>query len=469
MKNTTLTLILLLIAVLLSTTTAAQDYTRWGLPEGAVLRLGKGKINEIACSPDGALLAVASSIGVWLYETETFQEVVLLPAPPGTWADNEYSYSFTNSVRFSPDGRTLAIVNTISGAELAISSIRLWDVTTRKYLKTLTDETGATRVRFSPDGQTLAGYRQAVWLWDVASGELRQTLTGHTGGVSSVHFNPDGQTLFSTSGNKTIRLWDVNTGTLLKTFTEYTVGEPHEHDFSLDFSYGPRISLHFSPDRQKLASGSNGDNIIQLWDVITGERRQTLISPSHGIASVCFSPNGQILASGGVNGSIQLWDVITGQFRNTVIKHTGAVNSVCFSPDGQTLASGRLSQMEGDGTTIQLWDIPSGILQKTLNSVTDGPVMDGVSSTDGAVLSVCFSPDGNTLASGYTGTAEGLASGSIWLWDVATGEPLTSLIGHTNAVTSVCFSLDGHTLASGSSDGTALLWDLASPTSEENR
>ena len=59
--------------------TFAQDYTRWGLPEGAKVRLGKGRISgNIVYSPDGTRLAVASSIGIWLYDTGTYQEVALL-------------------------------------------------------------------------------------------------------------------------------------------------------------------------------------------------------------------------------------------------------------------------------------------------------------------------------------------------------------------------------------------------------
>ena len=78
----------------------AQDYTTLNLPEGAKARLGKGQINEIAYSPDGALLAVASSIGVWLYDTNTYQEIELLTHTSGVY-----------SVSFSPDGNTLATGN----------------------------------------------------------------------------------------------------------------------------------------------------------------------------------------------------------------------------------------------------------------------------------------------------------------------------------------------------------------------
>ena len=57
------------VYTLILQTSFAQDYTRWGLPDGAKVRLGKGWISgDVAYSPDGSLLAVTSSIGIWLYD-----------------------------------------------------------------------------------------------------------------------------------------------------------------------------------------------------------------------------------------------------------------------------------------------------------------------------------------------------------------------------------------------------------------
>ena len=57
--------------------TFAQDHTRWGLPEDAKVRFGKGGNGEIAYSPDSSKLAVASSIGVWIYDAHTGEELDL--------------------------------------------------------------------------------------------------------------------------------------------------------------------------------------------------------------------------------------------------------------------------------------------------------------------------------------------------------------------------------------------------------
>ena len=85
---------------------------------------------------------------------------------------------------------------------------------------------------------------------------------------------------------------------------------------------------------------------------------------------------------------------------------------------------------------------------------------DGFRLDDG-VGSVAFSPDGRTLAVGrMIYDWGGNDAGIVRFWDVATGEHLRTLDGHTDDVNSVAFSPDGSTLASGSLDGTVLLWEI---------
>ena len=90
--------ILLLLCILFPLNTLSEDYTKMGLPDGATARLGKGPISDIAYSPDGTRLAVAGSVGIWIYDTATLEEVDLLISHTASVGD----------VAFGPDGSVLA-------------------------------------------------------------------------------------------------------------------------------------------------------------------------------------------------------------------------------------------------------------------------------------------------------------------------------------------------------------------------
>ena len=117
-----------------------QDYTLWNLPDGAVARLGKGGTRDIAFSSDGTILAVATSIGVWLYDAHTQKELALLTVPGSG-----------GSVSFPPDGEMLA-----SGSR--DGTVKLWSVSKRQEIATLAGHTKQiiNSVSFSSDGEMLA-------------------------------------------------------------------------------------------------------------------------------------------------------------------------------------------------------------------------------------------------------------------------------------------------------------------------
>ena len=133
-------------------------------------------------------------------------------------------------------------------------------------------------------------------------------------------------------------------------------------DRAVSFSY----SVCFSPDGRMIAT--SGKNSVLLWDTATGHLQRTLTGHALSVMSVCFSPDGRMLASGGLDGTVRLWDTATGQHLKTLIEHgdLNYVYSVCFSPDGKTIASG------GSDKNVRLWDTTTGQHLKALLDILDG-------------------------------------------------------------------------------------------------
>jgi WD40 repeat protein len=289
---------------------------------------------------------------------------------------------------------------------------------------------GVWSISFSPDGKILAsgGHDSTIKLWDVSTGKEITTLKGHKYPVYSVSFSPDGKTLASGSVAHTIKLWDVATRKEITTLKGHT-----------DTDSDNVLSVSFSPDGKTLAY-SGIANTIKLWDIATGKEITTLKGHSDQVDSVSFSPDGKTLAYSGIANTIKLWDITTSKEITTLKGHNDTVSSVSFSPDGKTLASG------GHDSTIKLWNVSTGKEITTLKGHSD------------RVRSVSFSPDGKTLASGSDDK-------TTKLWNVSTGKEIITLKGHNEIVMSVRFSPDGKTLASGCFDTTIKLWDIT--TSKE--
>jgi WD40 repeat protein len=136
-----------------------------------------------------------------------------------------------------------------------------------------------------------------------------QTFTGHSYGVSSVAFSPDGTKVLTGAGDNTAKLWDAATGTVLQTFTGH--------------SYGVS-SVAFSPDGTKVLTGADWRAI--LWDAATGAVLQTFSRMATFVRSVAFSPDGMNVLTGSADSTANLWDAATGSLTVTILPQA-AVNA----------------------------------------------------------------------------------------------------------------------------------------------
>jgi WD40 repeat protein/serine/threonine protein kinase len=317
-----------------------------------------------------------------------------------------------------------------------------------------------TAICFSPDGQygLSGGADRTIRLWEIASGKEISRFEGHADKVSGVCFSPDGRYALSGSADGTVRMWDVRSGskgagerrsrgTAEQGFRSFASSPPS----SLASPEGSGVwivaggnspagritSVSLSPDGQHLLTGSE-DNLVRLWEIMSGEVIRQFEGHTEWVAAVCFSPDGQYACTGGWDQTVRLWEIMSGREVQRFDGHGWVVSAVRFSSDGQEVLSGSWDQ------TIRMWEIASGKEIRRFEGHTN------------RVTSLGFSPDGRHVVSGGFDAA-------VRLWEVASRREIRRFEGHTQSVTGVSFSPDGRQILSASEDDTIRLWDVYYP------
>jgi WD40 repeat protein len=210
---------------------------------------------------------------------------------------------------------------------------------------------------------------------------------------------------------------------------------PQESDGSLLPRAKPIREVVFFPQGDRLATVGVEPQVL-VYDSVTKEPRHALESAGEAVKALAISLDGKYIAGSGNNGTVWLWNVETHAIVHTLRAHTKETVRSAFSPDGEILATGSSNEQQ-----VLLWNISTGKIMASLQIGQD-------------VMGLAFNPNASTLAvAGYDGVA--------MLWDVASRRRLTALHGHTGHLRGVTFSPDGKTLATVSDDGTARLWHVA--------
>jgi WD40 repeat protein/tRNA A-37 threonylcarbamoyl transferase component Bud32 len=390
------------------------------------------QLRAVAVSADAKTLAVlGGGTGLLLYDTRTYEQI-----------GDPLPYYNTESLAYSPDGRTLAV-----GGEY----VRLVDARTGTQLAETAVDGVAMRTAFTKDGSRLVVLVTPGPITDLGGAGARITIrdaatlepTGPTiepeafvGAYVGFQYAPphfvltaDDRSLVTASEDGELAWWDLRSGKKTRTI-------PIETGLH---------ALALSPDGLTAAVGI--DRGIQLVDVRTGDVRRTTGGSGGSPTWALFSPDGKTVVSTNLDGTVSLWDAESATPRETLRGHWNSVQQPVFSPDGKTLYT-----VSADGSAIA-WDMTGKRgLGRTFTFTHDRTISQvGLDGHPGA-----FSPDARLIA-------VGLKERGIALWDarqlVPPGAPLLETGGE---VKSLSFSPDRRRLAAASADGAVTLWDVRS-------
>jgi hypothetical protein len=281
---------------------------------------------------------------------------------------------------------------------------------------------------FSPDGAALAvaSGDGSIYLWTLATDAFTVLADQEGRGAPSIAFSPNGTVLAAGNRNGTTYLWNPATRKLVTTLRCPGAG--------------PINAVAFSPDGKELAAVSkSASGSACIWAVPRGTRVASLPREQTGFSSAAFSPDGKILAVGGLNGVAYLWDPATSAMLGELrVGELSSISSLAFTADGTELAVATSSN------STSLWNIAP---QRLIAVLVDPGRGKGITA-------IAISPDGRTLA-----TAD--LDGNAYLWKLDTAQLIATLSDpNSDGITAVAISPDGRTLATADLNGSAFLWNL---------
>lgn len=458
-----------------NTTTGLQTFALpriW--PDHAGVPGRTRRVRDVEVDGAGRVVAVAAADEVSVWDVRELRRTHTFPV----------RLNSQGTLAISRDGRVLL-------AKSHQREATVWSLDTGNEIRVFQNDRRAnvTAVSLSADGSRAAvGWRDSFAdVWDVDSGDLLMTASGHTASVRSVHLSSHGSRLATSSEDGTAKVWDVATGTLVRTLGPYPRGPAgvrlkangtrialalQDGSVSLwNVASGKRVRRYAAPMRKRprplrLEISRDGRRLAgigrhaeeptrgySLWEAGTGRRLDFGDYAHTRPRGVQLSQDGRRVLAFHARGDATVLDVATGAELQVFVAPRDdrpRGRGVAYDDSPSAKHPFRIVRLIGDGWLALDMTRDGGFLVRDVDtgeavrSFQDGPEPD---------YPFVLSPDHSLLVSGDV-------DGSVHIWDVATGRHMRTLVGHTGRVLSASLDLKNSMVATGGMDGVVRLWDV---------
>ncbi|MDQ7027708.1 MAG: hypothetical protein Q9P44_19370 [Anaerolineae bacterium] len=440
------------------------------------------------------VLAVATRIGIWLYDAEDLSAEPRFLSGQGRWVTDlaftddgntlfstglddvlrqwdvstgEQISTFEANLRLqdmaiTDDGQWVTAGGSPSTAQFRVGTLRVWDATSGDVVAEWTDLPSAVyNSAFNADGSLIvARVGNDLTVWDVTTGDMRFTIAGQDAFYVKSVFSEDGTVMVSHRSDRVIELWNVQDGSRITTLDadDLLMDLTIEHDgqtINIEsivsslwigalnnetmpaFSNGhdERVNyVAFSPDKARIASGGLDDSVI-IWDVNTGENLGRLTGFASPFGQLSHHPNGTVLATAVTEDEVvQVWDIATGTVNTSIQTDRDNIIGLEFTAGGEVLEV--LSERR-----IQLWDVQTPALLDEFRFFFED------------YRGVTFSPYGRYMIA-FT------MDRTVEVWSMILAEVHYDFDPLWISLHTITFSRDGHLVASDNANGDIRIWSI---------
>ncbi|ORZ39599.1 WD40-repeat-containing domain protein [Catenaria anguillulae PL171] len=306
-----------------------------------------------------------------------------------------------------------------------------------KLFRVIAGHTGWVRsVAVDPSNEwfVTGGGDRLIKIWDMASGNLKLTLTGHISAVRGLAVSERHPYLFSAGEDKQLKNWDLETNKVIRQY--------HGHLSGI-------YSLALHPTLDILATGGR-DSTIRLWDMRSKHQIHVLTGHQATIGTIFMQPSEFQLVSGSNDSTIKLWDIRAGKSMGTLTHHKKSVRALCAHPTESTFVS-------GSPDNIKQWVMT----KEGLDASAEFPTVKFVQNFSGhqGIVNCLAANDEGVLFSGGD-------NGSMHFWDWRTGYNFQSMVSPVQpgsleseaGIFAATFDRSGYRLITCEADKSIKMW-----------